>query len=211
MTRALVVLAALTGCGLVATRTPLRDLSVEQQERQAVWLDVSCHATDESWTFPSWASGGIVSDRHVLTAKHVIDWCHGAIPEVWATPLGSRQRYRMAWYRDLAGDQVLLERADAGRWSWAQRPRPGTAVLGDRVCAETAAPMRRRTCGRLTERYVHEDAHHGVWSRYEAATTPGNSGSLLYDRMGHLVGVHSAHGRDDPHAYMVPVDWSHLP
>jgi trypsin-like peptidase len=204
-----IALAVLVGCAPMATRTPLRDLSVAQQERQAVWIDVSCHSTDESW--PSWASGGIVSDRHVLTAKHVIDWCHGAVPEIWATVSGDRQRYRMAWFRDLSGDQVLLERADAGRWSWAQRPRPAQVVIGDEICAETAAPLRRRKCGIVAERYVRETDHHGTWTRYEYDTTPGNSGSLIYDRWGHLVGVHSAHERNTTRAYMVPVDWRRLP
>jgi len=201
------------GCALPAARTPRVDLTVEQQERQAVWIDVYCAGFDDASPIAPtfWASGGIVSDRHVLTARHVVDGCPGSIPRIRVRVPGDDQPYAMAWFRELRGDEVLLERADAGRWSWARRPRPGTAVLGDRVCAETAAPLRRRQCGDVKERYVRDVGHAGAFVRYEFDTTPGNSGSLLYDRLGHLVGVHSAHQPGSTRAYMVPIDWTRLP
>lgn len=215
LARGAVLLFVLMGCG-AAAHTPLRDLTVEQQHRQLVWIDVYCDGYPDdghgAGTVPSFtASGGIVSSRHVLTARHLLEKCRSQRPRLVAVVPGEDGAFPLAWYRALAGDQVLLQRADAGSWPWAQRPRVAQVMRGDRVCAETASPLPRRQCGEVLERYVHDDAHGGMYVRYGYLTRDGNSGSLLYDRLGHLVGVHSAGGIDAENAYMVPVDWRAMP
>jgi hypothetical protein len=209
LTAVLVLLAAI-GC-VHAAHTPLRDLTLEQQSHQAVSIDVYCNGFDDLSGPTYRASGGIVSSRHVLTAKHVIDKCSSEIPTIRVYVAGDRQPYRMVWQRWLPGDMVLLQRVDAGGWSWAARPRVAQVRRGDAVCAETVSPFRRRRCGDVEERYVRDTAHGGRFIRYGSDTIPGNSGSLLYDRQGHLVGVHSARESGAPHAYMVPVGWRDMP
>jgi hypothetical protein len=207
---AIIVLLAAIGC-VHAARTPLRDLTVQQQQHQAVFLEVFCDGFDENSGPTYWASGGIISSRHVLTARHVIDKCPGAIPIVRAHIPGDRQPYRMVWQRWLRGDAVLLQRTDAGGWDWALRPRAAMVRIGDVVCAEPAFPARRRQCGAVSERYEHDTARGGPYVRYELDTTNGNSGALVYDRQGHLVGIHSARQPNTPHSFMAPVDWRTLP
>jgi hypothetical protein len=204
------VLLLLFGC-VHAAQTPHRDLTVKQQQHQAVFVEVFCDGFDEDSGPTFWASGGIVSSRHVLTARHVLDGCPGKIPFVKVHVPGDRQPYRMVWQRWMPGDVVLLQRMDAGSWIWAERPRVAQVRRGDVVCAETAFPGRRRQCGAVSERYEHDTARGGPYVRYEFDTANGNSGSLLYDRQGHLVGVHSAHQPNTLHSYMVPVDWRTLP
>ena len=201
---AFVALVAVDTCGCVGpTRGPHTHLSIAQQDAAAVWIDVDCAAP---FGGPSrfWASGGIVSSRHVLTARHVVESCPGEIPSIHVTTIDGR-RYRMAWFRWLPGDAALLERVDAGHWDDAVRPLVAEPARNGRVCVLAVAPERRRVCG------VVEDVHAPrLMVRYDGDTIPGNSGSLIFDRFGHLVGVHSGH-RGERDAYMARIETRGLP
>jgi hypothetical protein len=201
--RALLIAIAVCGC-VHAAQTPRMHLDRDEQARVAVAIDVWCGDGYPSAKRLFASSGAIVSSRHVITARHVVDACPGVIPSLHVV-LANGERYRVVWYAYLRGDAALLQRADAGSWSWAKRPivtGPGPHAT---VCAETVNPVRKRICGPVTSLY--ERAH----VRYRATTVGGNSGAAVWDRFGNLIGVHNAHEDDGPSAFLQRLDPAVMP
>jgi hypothetical protein len=162
-----VLFATCVGCISAAARadTPIREERVTVAADTAastVRIDVRCEDGSE-W----YGSGVVVDAKHILTAAHVVD-CAGVY-----TVGGAIQVDVDAYSPD----------ADLARL----RVREGTALLavpihvaapneGDLICAETAVPERKRTCGSVVA-LTDEISDSMVMS---VGIVRGNSGSAVY-------------------------------
>lgn len=123
-----------------------------------------------------YGTGVVVSEKHVLTAAHVV-FCP-VIPTSWITlPDGRRFQADVTIDAAMFGDGTDIARlelvGDADRFNLGVAP-PALGREGDHACILT---LRGRACGRLHGMYV------------DAPTYPGDSGSPVYDTRGHLVGL----------------------
>lgn len=188
---------ALVGCVGVA-RVPPEVRSEQARMRSAVQVDIACR----KWAARS-GTGVIVSERHVLTAAHVVD-CP-AIPTVYVTYFDGveTKRVRMVvTHADDDADVARLELADARRFELGISPPVLRAPApGDDVCANLVLADRPpRTCGIVA----------GEWTVARSMRTrAGDSGAPVYGGAGELVGLVIASGSSSfgrPYTRVAPID-----
>lgn len=142
--------------------------------------------TVKIWHPCGWfGSGVIVDEKHVITARHVaLTACDlkGADPVLLITDAQGRTylaEVEYLAYRDLARLVLITD-----HFTPTFKPRIKGVRPGQKVCVESGAPSRSRSCG-YVER-VDSDTMGGVVS--SAKVKPGNSGSGLW-RGTELVGI----------------------
>lgn len=136
------------------------------------------NATVLMMTQCGFGSGAIVSDKHVLTAAHVVA-CPGPI-----IAKDTNGVYRILVV-EVAHFSLDLARATILHGPpFATPGKPYIVEPGDWVCAETATPKQGRECGKVTK------VDPGGWKlEFDINIVSGNSGSALWDKKGNLVGV----------------------
>lgn len=147
------------------------------------WFLRDPNNTTITWMAPRVGSGGLVSDNTVLTAAH-LTWCVD-FPTIHITLSNGIRRRAVLVKEDLDRDLALL-RTVASEPLWHGVPPPVFGVFeyladGTVNCMETAFPRRERRCGPAVNT-----------SRMAFHSDKGNSGSLVYDQAGRLIGIDSA-------------------
>ncbi len=114
-------------------------------------------------------TGVVISERHVLTAAHVVA-CH-TIPTV-RVEFSDGHRDRMVVTRESeSGDVARLELVHAGRIGLnIAPPTLGYGAYGDRSCVSLARPFPLERCGNYMGQGV-----------VMVGTDPGDSGAPVYD------------------------------
>lgn len=140
-------------------------------------------------------TGVVVTERHVLTAAHVVD-C--PVPPAVTLLLADGRRFSAVVVRDDARfgdgrDVALLEIATAERFGLGIAP-PNVGALAGELCLSLA---RGRTCG---ERAPVDSTTRGVVV-IDAATRHGDSGAGVYNADGELAGIVVSSGTADAHEY----------
>jgi S1-C subfamily serine protease len=126
-------------------------------------------------------SAVLVSDRVALTAAHVID-CPAESQRTVVLEFPGNARKVEVTVVDFEGDIARLTLAEPIAGPDAQvGPMP---EIDDRICLVTAVPTRERRCGDV-QSYSTPPGN----VRHGAITSPGNSGSGVYDARGRLVGI----------------------
>lgn len=133
-------------------------------------------------------TGVIISERHVLTAAHVVACSSIPVVHVTYRQNGKTKRQRMVVTReDSDRDVARLELASADRFRLnVAPPVVRTPDPGQRVCAELPRLMGiDASCGSIVS----------DWSvARKMSTRPGDSGAPIFDDTGTLVGLVSASG-----------------
>lgn len=167
--------------------------------RGTVQIDVSCGTSDRT----SSGTGVMVSERHVLTAAHVVDCAD--IPTVRVTYLGQSgpRTIRMVVTReDADADIARLEIASAESFQLGIKPPLLRAAdPGNEVCAELAlAGHPSRSCGTIVSEWT-------VAANMQ--TQQGDSGAPVFCDRGTLVGLVITSGVSDrgrPYSRITPID-----
>lgn len=179
------ILAACSGCVSAMGAPDEVPRGIALADDMAVTVDVTCPPA----VFGLPPSGGygtavLIDATHALTAWHVVDACPTEQVElVW--PDGKTKVLATVEAIALPGDIVRLKAV--GLWP-VEVPQPTVGVrpdAGDRVCAHTAYPRRRRVCGSVQR----QEGDLGAEIIFDAIVEPGNSGSGLYDASGRLIGI----------------------
>lgn len=153
-----------------------------QQTAAVARVDVACAADDfDPWSASRTGTGVVISERHILTAAHVVR-CP-TIAQVWAT-LDNGRRLMMVVERD---DSVFGEGTDVARLEIASAdsfrlglapPRLDRAGPGSGLFASVRGGQQLRGMYR---------GHGGLVDGM--VTRPGDSGAPVYDAAGALVGI----------------------
>lgn len=178
------ILATCASCAHLAP-TPATLRYHDEQERTTVKVETMCLDGDIFSGDPMGIHGGrgsgvIVTERHVLTARHVVD-CGAGIATVYVTTFEGK-RYRAVVEREDADQDVArLVLMQAGNFNLGvKQPVVGTVLGGEAVCLSAAVPQREWSCGSVTAV--------GSNVRHTALTHAGNSGAGMYAD-GRLVGI----------------------
>lgn len=196
------VLLAMSGCSTPFVARAQDGLSPLEQSVDSVRILARCsRASVDYWPI---GSGVVVRPDAVLTAAHVVD----ADCDYYVQPLdlptmqeGNIFPVHVAVMGEVAGvldasgkkeknpnaDDVALlvldsETAAIPGYAPVLGPRPEP---GETVCSAAAVPHRLRRCGTVLE----PDSQLSTLIRSKMPMTKGNSGSGVYDRRGHLVGL----------------------
>lgn len=208
---AILLSAASAGCIRLQHLEPV-PRSAEDQQRAAVRLQVSCVEdmgmdpnNPTNWVPPRVGSGVIISERHILTAYHVVS-CP-ALPRVLATLVDGRQ-FTMWVIKEephhipFMSDDGIAE-LEIGGIDWfgmdIRPPRLGPASdwhIDEVLCAEPAFPRHEDVCG-----FGNGHLTFGAKSRI------GNSGAGVYDTAGQLVGIEDSGTDDSTHYFHVEAPW----
>lgn len=173
----LLLAAYATSCAhaQAAGRTPAEGFEA------AVRIEAVCVAVDGSGTIFG-GSGTVVNETTVLTAGHVATDPAGMTCVRAITTSDGKRRLALRGTIDTALDLATLH---------TLTPMKATPVTfgpmpeyGDRLCAQTAAPMWLRRCGE--SQYLTTPPGDLV---HTIVVEGGNSGSGVYDSRGRLVGV----------------------
>jgi S1-C subfamily serine protease len=168
----------LSSCATISHIEPVTRSEVTQR-RAAVTLQVLCGGEDPLGR-AGWGSGVIISEQHVLTAAHVVECPF--LPTIRVT-LSNGHKLRMVVVdEDKENDIAKLEILSDELFNHVIKP-PKLAMfeyvdLGQKVCAETGFPERKRVCGNAV---TPTRARMTLWQ--------GASGSAVYDPAGRLVGL----------------------
>ena len=162
--------------------------TLSEMERAAVRVDMTCGEADPfwngdlsqsrdgiEWSQPAWGTGVVISERHVLTAAHVV--ACPVLPVIHVT-LRDGRVFRMGEDRE-QGDVARLELASADTFGIHIAPPVIASATGD-VVAIVIRPWpvpHGYAAGSLVV-----DMH----------VQPGDSGSGVYNSAGELVGLVSA-------------------
>lgn len=176
--RIAILLAVLTGCSSCsATQNappsgpdPVAGLSEADQAAATVEV-IACDQV---------GSGVIVSERHVLTAFHVVQGC-GIFVIKLADGTLRIARLEVAHSADLARLIVLDDKLPN------YRLRTASSSMGQPVCLTAASPKRVRECGIV--KILKRDRNESGDVRITAKVVKGNSGAPAFDEAGRLVGV----------------------
>lgn len=132
-------------------------------------------------------SGVAVGPSTLLTAAHVVA-CEGRDAPFIVVTLASGESYFARVSRvDVEVDLARLTVEPGGPSLAGLAATATTAKIsrGAEVCSATASPARARQCGRI----VDDAVDFGVAFRDTGESISGNSGSGVYNRDGHLVGI----------------------
>ncbi len=133
-------------------------------------------------------TGVIISERHVLTAAHVVACSEIPVVHVFYSHAGKTKRQRMVVTRaDHDRDVARLELASADRFRMNVAPPVVRAPdPGEHVCAELPRLSGvDAACGSIASEWTVART---------MSTRPGDSGAPIFDQGGTLVGLVSASG-----------------
>lgn len=183
------LLLVLTSC-VHLSHIPPQPRAEEDRERTVALIEASC---DDGMTWTMYrGTGVVVSERHVLTAAHVV--ACASLPGVYATIDG--RRWRMVVTRE-DHDVARLEIASAEYFHLDVPPPLIAPVSDDILVAYLLDGQDAAGIGQPESRWV---AH--------MATHPGDSGAPVYDHEGALVGLVLA--GDGRSTEITPLDQSWL-
>ena len=140
---------------------------------------------DESFATSKWATGVIISERHVLTAGHAVGCL--SIPEADVYLLNGKHMHMAVTHDDIVfgqGQDVgRLEIASADRFHTYIKPPKLAGTESTAWCAYTLHGV---LCGKGSRFH---------WT-LDVETKKGDSGSAVYDEFGDLVGIVVRSGKD---------------
>lgn len=181
--------------------------SVVDAARAAVRVEVTCSQADPFaggdpagpplepivWRAPSIGAGVLISERHVLTAEHVVR-CPST-PHVTVQLIDGRRFAMVVARQDVDGDVARLELASAERFGLQIAPPTVAAQTFGRATAEVYG--RGAIGGELAQGGVVA----GMTSR------AGDSGAGVYSAAGELLGIVVASGVGYTRFAAVSIDW----
>lgn len=162
--------------------------SRSRAEQIAAAVQIDCGDGSGGWT----GSGGLVMPGTVLTARHVAHCpdklrVKRVIGDDWLPA-------RLVWESE-EWDLARVELAAGAHFDDVRPAAYASAVLGDRACVAAARPGGMYLCGPITR--VGGSPIADIRAGF---VMPGNSGSLMYDPGGRVLGVVTTYSDCGPDA-----------
>lgn len=163
-----------------------------QQDADAVKVGAVCikqpdvprdHRNDDDVIY-WWGSGVMIDSYHVLTAQHVVN-CDNKTHRVgiFVKFINNEIVEVEVDKQNMFSDMALLRRPDNKKFGIAVKPPViSKAEYMDKLCAAFAYPVRKQSCGYVTEvKGDHILTTHTI--------VHGNSGSGVFNEKGELIGL----------------------